>query len=261
MTSFVDGPSDGFYARSGMSRERADVLLVRGGHTPTREHARALIMAGSVTAAGQAVRKPGQLFSIDAHLAVAVGPRFVSRGGEKLDAALARFGIDARGRVCVDIGASTGGFTDCLLQRGAARVYAVDSGYGQLVPRLRQDPRVVAMERTNARYLTALPEPVELATIDVSFIGLEKILPAARALLAPGGLIVALVKPQFQGRRDEVGRGGIVRNPLVRARIVGRLAGWLVGAGFRILGLIRSPIEGGDGNHEFLFCLSDGTAP
>jgi 23S rRNA (cytidine1920-2'-O)/16S rRNA (cytidine1409-2'-O)-methyltransferase len=238
-----------------MSRVRADTLLVDRGLAESRERARALILAGAVRAGSDPVRKAAQLLPEAAVLSVAVRPRFVSRGGEKLEAALGRFALDVRGRVCADLGASTGGFTDCLLQRGAAKVYAIDAGYGQLADSLRRDPRVVVMERTNARALTALPEPIDLVTIDVSFIGLEKVLPAAAVVAKPGAPIVALVKPQFQGRRDQVGRGGLVKDPLVHAAIVGRLAGWAVRNGFEIGGLIRSPLTGGAGNREFLLLL------
>jgi 23S rRNA (cytidine1920-2'-O)/16S rRNA (cytidine1409-2'-O)-methyltransferase len=238
-----------------MARRRVDVLLVERGLVPSREKARAAVLAGQVLADGQPVTKPGQLVDEAAVLTVTARPRFVSRGGEKLAAALTTFALDVSGLVALDAGASTGGFTDCLLQAGVARVYAVDVGYGQLEYRLRTDPRVVVMERTNLRYLTALPEPVDIATLDLSFISLTKVLDPVRHLLRPGGLVVALVKPQFEARPEEVGRGGVVRDPLVHAAVLGRVAAWAVNHGFRVRGLSTSPIRGADGNREFFLLL------
>jgi 23S rRNA (cytidine1920-2'-O)/16S rRNA (cytidine1409-2'-O)-methyltransferase len=238
---------------------RLDALLVERGLFDSREQARAAVLAGEVTVAGQRLTKPGTRVPADAEVQVAARPPFVSRGGEKLDHALTVFEMDVAGRVAADIGASTGGFTDCLLQRGAARVYAVDVGYGQIDYRLRIDPRVTLLERTNARYLTAasLPEPVDLAVVDVSFISLTKVLGAVRRLLRPGGDIVALIKPQFEARREEVGKGGIVRDPQVHARVIGRVVAWCVANGLRVRGLTTSPILGGNGNREFLLWLRD----
>jgi 23S rRNA (cytidine1920-2'-O)/16S rRNA (cytidine1409-2'-O)-methyltransferase len=238
-----------------MAKVRLDALLVARGLFATREQARAAVLAGAVNVAGQAVSKPGVSVAEDVALTVTARPRFVSRGGEKLERALTVFGVAVAGRVAADIGASTGGFTDCLLQRGAARVYAVDVGYGQLDYRLRTDPRVVLLERTNARHLTALPEPVALAVIDLSFISLRKVLPAVRGLLVPGGEIVALIKPQFEAERREVGRGGIIREPLTHARVIGRVAAWCTTHGLRVRGLTTSPILGSEGNREFLIYL------
>jgi 23S rRNA (cytidine1920-2'-O)/16S rRNA (cytidine1409-2'-O)-methyltransferase len=238
-----------------MARRRVDVLLVERGLAPSREKARAAVLAGQVWADGQPVTKPGQLVDERASLSVTTRPRFVSRGGEKLAGALAAFELDVSGRVALDAGASTGGFTDCLLQAGAARVYAVDVGYGQLDYRLRTDPRVVVMERTNLRHLTGLPEPVDIATLDLSFISLTKVLEPVRRLLRPGGLVVALVKPQFEARPEEVGRGGVVRDPLVHAAVLGRVAAWAVNHGFRVRGLTTSPVRGADGNREFFLLL------
>lgn len=231
------------------------MLLVERGLMPSREKARAAVLAGQVLADGEPVTKPGQLVDEAATLAVTARPRFVSRGGEKLAGALAAFGLDVTGLVALDAGASTGGFTDCLLQAGAARVYAVDVGYGQLDYRLRTDPRVVVMERTNLRYLTSLPEPIDIATLDLSFISLTKVLEPVRRLLRPGGLVLALVKPQFEACPEEVGRGGVVRDPLVHAATLGRVAAWAVNHGYRVRGLITSPVRGADGNREFFLLL------
>mgnify|MGYP000188668143 FL=1 len=239
-----------------MAKRRLDVLLVERGLAESRERARAQIMAGRVLVADRPVSKPGTLVEETAAIRLLEMPRYVSRGGEKLEHALRRFRLEVAGKVAVDIGASTGGFTDCLLQHGAARVYAVDVGYGQLHPRLRRDSRVVVMERVNARYLASLPEPVHLATVDVSFISLTKVLPAVARLLAPGGLVLALFKPQFEARRCEVPRRGVVRDPQLHATLIGRFAAWAVGEGYRILGLARSPLPGAEGNLEFFFLLT-----
>jgi 23S rRNA (cytidine1920-2'-O)/16S rRNA (cytidine1409-2'-O)-methyltransferase len=182
------------------------------------------------------------LVAPDADIRVLAGPQYVGRGGEKLAHALEVFALDVAGLTVVDVGASTGGFTDCLLQKGAARVYAVDVGRGQLDWRLRRDPRVVVMEGVNARNLTSLPEKCDLATIDVSFISLEKVVPAVLAVLREGARIVALVKPQFQARREEVGKGGVVRDPQVHAAVLGRFIAWCAGRGLRLLGLTTSPL-------------------
>jgi len=238
-----------------LAKRRVDVLLVERGLLPSREKARAAVLAGAVLVRGQPVEKPGTLVGEEEELALKAPPRYVSRGGEKLEFALAHFGLQVQGLVAVDIGAATGGFTDCLLQHGARRVYAVDVGYGLLDYRLRQDPRVVVMERTNARYLRSLPEPVDLATVDVSFISLEKVLPAVAHLLAPGGKIVALFKPQFQARREEVGRGGVIRDPQLHAALLGRFVAWATREGFRLLGLVPSPLLGPAGNREFFLLL------
>ncbi len=181
--------------------------------------------------------------------------RFVSRGGEKLEHALTRFGIDVSGRVAIDVGASTGGFTDCLVQRGASRVYAIDVGYGQLHQRIREDTRVVVIERTNIRDLSELPERGDIATIDVSFISLTKALPNVMALVRPGADIVALVKPQFEAGKSEVRRGGVVRDPQVHAKVIGRVAWWCVNNGLRVRGVVASPLLGAAGNREFFLRL------
>src|SRR5687767_7681884 len=232
-------------------KKRLDVVLVERGLAESRSQAQALVLAGRVPG----FTKAGTPADEAAELAVDTPPRFVSRGGEKLANALEHFELDVTGEDCLDVGASTGGFTDCLLQAGAARVYAVDVGYGQIDVRLRADPRVVVMERTNLRYLDALPEPAHLATLDLSFISLTKVLGAVRSLLAPGGRVIALVKPQFEARRGEVGKGGLVRDPLTHAAVIGRVASWAVAHGFRVEGLTTSPIRGANGNREFLMLL------
>jgi 23S rRNA (cytidine1920-2'-O)/16S rRNA (cytidine1409-2'-O)-methyltransferase len=236
---------------------------VQRGLAPSREKAQAAILAGDVTVDGETVTRPAAQVRDDADVAVAAPPRFVSRGGEKLDHALTAFGLDVRGAVALDVGASTGGFTDCLLQRGAAHVFAVDVGYGQLAYRLRMDPRVTVLERTNIRNLEALPGDVRatLATIDVSFISLTKVLGPVARLLEPGSPIVALVKPQFEARREEVRRGGVVRDPRVHAAVVGRVAAWAVERGFRIRGLTTSPLLGPAGNREFFLLLRSPEEP
>jgi 23S rRNA (cytidine1920-2'-O)/16S rRNA (cytidine1409-2'-O)-methyltransferase len=234
---------------------RLDRLLVLRGLAPTREKAQAMILAGAVTVDGRPAAKAGAPVAEDADVAVAGPPHpFVSRGGVKLAAALDAFGLDPRGRVCLDVGASTGGFTDCLLQRGALRVYAVDVGYGQLDARLRADPRVAVREKVNARALSReeVPERVALAAIDVSFISLRLVLPAVAALVAPGGAIVALVKPQFEAGRGEVPRGGVVRDEAVRRRVVEEVAAAGRSLGLEVAGSVPSPIRGARGNEEFL---------
>jgi 23S rRNA (cytidine1920-2'-O)/16S rRNA (cytidine1409-2'-O)-methyltransferase len=240
------------------SRERLDRLLARRGLFASREQARRAVMAGEVEVDGRRVDKPGTLVARDAELAVA-GPlrRWVSRGGDKLEQALDKFAIDPTGWVCLDVGASTGGFTDCLLGHGAARVYALDVGYGQLDQRLRDDPRVVVMERVNARHLQPgdLPEPVRLVTVDVSFISLAKVVPALHPLLTPGGLLLALIKPQFEAGRREVGKGGVVRDEAVRARVVRETAVGLAEIGFRLRGIVDCAIRGAKGNIEAFACL------
>jgi 23S rRNA (cytidine1920-2'-O)/16S rRNA (cytidine1409-2'-O)-methyltransferase len=238
-----------------MAKSRVDALLVERGLFETREKARAAVLAGSVFSGDRPLSKPGQLLPETAEIRVAARPRFVSRGGDKLEHALTAFDLDVNGATAADLGASTGGFTDCLLQHGAARVYAVDVGYGQLDYRLRQDPRVTVMERTNARYLEALPEALDIATIDVSFISLTKVLGPLRTLLKPDANIVALVKPQFEALREEVGRGGVVRDDRARARVLGRTVAWTTEHGYRLKGLTRSPLRGPAGNVEFLLHL------
>jgi 23S rRNA (cytidine1920-2'-O)/16S rRNA (cytidine1409-2'-O)-methyltransferase len=242
-------------ARARERKERIDSALVARGLVASRQRAQAALLAGEVRVDGRPVTKPGALVAPTAAIEVVERPRFVSRGGEKLAHALEVFGVDPTGMVCADIGASTGGFTDCLLQAGARHVYAVDVGYGLLDYNLRNDPRVTVMERTNARELAPLPEPCDLAVIDVSFIGLEKVIPAVLRSLKRGGEIIALVKPQFQGRREEVGKKGVVRDPLVHAAILGRFVAWAVAQRLRLLGLTMSPLLGPAGNREFFVHL------
>ena len=232
-------------------KRRLDVLLVERGLSPSREKARAAVLAGDVLVEGSPARRAAALLPEDARIEVAKPPRYASRGGDKLEHALRVFGLDVSGLVALDAGASTGGFTDCLLQHGAAKVYAVDVGYGQLDYLLRQDARVVVLERTNIRQLETLPEAPDMATVDVSFIGLEKVLPVVARLLKPGGYIVALVKPQFQARRNEVKKGGVVRDPLVHASVLGRIVAWAANEGLRFGGLTTSPLRGPAGNKEF----------
>ncbi len=253
-------------ARARPARERLDVLLLARGLAPSRERARALIMAGEVRVAGQPATKAGMLAPVDAVIELAASAsetRFVSRGGLKLERALDAFQLDPTGCSCVDVGASTGGFTDLLLRRGAARVYAVDVGHGQLAWTLRNDPRVTVLERTNIRHLESLPELVHCAVIDVSFISLRLVLPRVATLLAPDGWVVALVKPQFEAGRAEADRGaGVIREPAVHRRVLRDLLAWLadeapdaVGRRLAPFGLIVSPITGRDGNHEYLLQL------
>lgn len=234
------------------ARLRADELLVHQGLAASRSQAKAFILAGDVRSGDRLIQKPAELLDLSTVLEVDEGPKFVSRGGFKLEAALDAFGVDVEGKVAADFGASTGGFTDCLLQRGAAKVYAVDVGYGQLDYRLREDERVVVMERTNARHLESLPELVDLVTIDTSFISLRHILPAAGRVLMTEGRVIALIKPQFEAGRDVVGRRGVVRDERVRAAVVRDIIDFAAGLGFQTGGLLRSPIIGPAGNREFL---------
>lgn len=243
-----------------MERERLDVLLVARGLAESRSLAQRLIGAGEVLVDGRVVDKPGAQVPMTATLTLAARPRFVSRGGEKLDAALERFAIPVAGRVAADIGASTGGFTDCLLQRGALRVYALDVGYGQLAWALRQDPRVVVLERTNARYVTALPERVDLIVSDVSFISVRLIYPTAVRWLREGGEIVSLIKPQFEAGRAQVGKGGVVRDPAVHRQVLVEVCAALAELGLGLRGLMVSPLLGPAGNLEFLGWWQPGAA-
>jgi 23S rRNA (cytidine1920-2'-O)/16S rRNA (cytidine1409-2'-O)-methyltransferase len=238
-----------------VAKRRIDSLLVERGLVESRAKAQALIMAGEVEVDGKTIIKSGTLVAEEAAITVLQPPPFVSRGGIKLDYALDRFQLDVSSKVAADIGASTGGFTDCLLKRGAGRVYAIDVGYGQLDYRLRQDKRVVVMERVNARYPISLPEKIDLATMDLSFISVEKVLPSVAKLLKADGYLVVLLKPQFEARRSEVGKGGIVKQPPVHARVLGRFIAWMVNHGFRLGGLAASPILGAEGNMEFFLLL------
>jgi 23S rRNA (cytidine1920-2'-O)/16S rRNA (cytidine1409-2'-O)-methyltransferase len=263
-----------------MAKVRLDVLLVERGLAESRAKAQAMIMAGQVRVADQVILKPATAVPADSHLTVDSGPRFVSRGGEKLDAALDVFPIDVTGLTCADVGASTGGFTDCLLQRGAGKVFAIDVGKGILHWKLRNDPRVVVMEETNARYVESLPESVSLVTVDASFISLKLLLPVVkRWLLPPFDLtfsrqdrlspfaqvekrkeerrsVIALVKPQFEAGKKDVARGdGVIRDPEIHKQVLLDVLGFAQREGFQILGLIRSPLLGPKGNAEFLVWL------
>jgi 23S rRNA (cytidine1920-2'-O)/16S rRNA (cytidine1409-2'-O)-methyltransferase len=235
------------------AKQRIDQLLVDRGLAESRQKAQALILAGAVMVNGQKAQKAGQTVPVDSAVELLERLPYVSRGGFKLAAALDRFRIDPTGKTCVDIGASTGGFTDCLLQRGALRVYAVDVGASQLDWRLRTDPRVVVRDHTNARYLqlTDIPEPCALAVCDVSFISVTLILPALPPVLTSNGEMVVLIKPQFEVGRDEVGKGGIVRDPSLHRAACDKVRGAMEALGYRSE-IIDSPILGAEGNREFL---------
>jgi 23S rRNA (cytidine1920-2'-O)/16S rRNA (cytidine1409-2'-O)-methyltransferase len=241
-----------------MTKERIDKLMVERGLVESRTRAQALILAGQVLVREQRIDKPGQLIDGDAEIRIkGETPRYVGRGGLKLEAALREFKIDPGGKNCIDVGASTGGFTDCLLQHGAARVWAVDVGHNQIVWRLRQDPRVVVLEGVNARSLNPeqFPCHFDLATIDVSFISLTKILPAVRSCLIDKADCVALIKPQFEVGKGEVGRGGIVTDVVKHRRVLNEIKDAALEVGFHPVGLIESPILGAEGNREFLMHL------
>ena len=234
---------------------RADQLLADRGLAESRTRAQALILAGLVYTGDRKVEKAGQALPPDAPLEVKGKDHpWVSRGGLKLDHALAHFGWDVTGAIAIDVGASTGGFTDVLLTRGAAKVYAVDVGHGQLAWKLREDERVVVLERTNARHLTAeqIPDPIDLVVCDASFIALSKVLPAALDLVKPGARLAALIKPQFEAGKGEVGKGGVVRDPAVHQRVCDDVVAWLGSIGWEVIGVTTSPITGPEGNVEFL---------
>ena len=245
-----------------MSKKRADQLLVERGLAESRTRAQALIMAGLVMSGERKIAKAGDMLAEEAPLEVRgkVHP-WVSRGGVKLDHALTQFGFEVAGAFALDVGSSTGGFTDVLLSRGAAKVYAIDVGTNQLAWKLRQDPRVVVHEQTNARQLTAeiVPEPVDIIVCDASFISLAKVLEAALRLAKPGARLVALVKPQFEAGRAEVGKGGVVRDPAVHERVCAQARAWVESRGWRVVGVTESPITGPEGNKEFLLgAINDG---
>lgn len=241
-----------------MAKVRLDVLLVERGLAESRAKAQALIMAGQVRVEDQVTLKPATSVSTDSIVTVDSGPRFVSRGGEKLQAALEAFHIDVTGWVCADVGASTGGFTDCLLQHGAAKVYAIDVGKGLLHWKLRNDPRVIVMEGTNARYVESLPEPVSLVTVDASFISLKILLPVVKKWNEERGEIVALIKPQFEAGKKDVARGdGVIRDPEIHKQVLLDVLGFVQAEGFQTRGLIKSPLLGPKGNTEFLVWLNE----
>jgi 23S rRNA (cytidine1920-2'-O)/16S rRNA (cytidine1409-2'-O)-methyltransferase len=239
-------------------RQRLDLILTERGLAASRQRARSAIMAGSVHVDDQVVDKPGALISVGCRVEVRGDDLpYVSRGGLKIEGALERFGLDIAGWVCMDVGASTGGFSDCLLQRGAGRVYAVDVGYGQIAWRLRQDPRVVVIERTNIRYLPAerIPDRIDLVAIDVSFISLKIVVPAVLKFLKPQGRLLPLIKPQFEVGKGQVGKGGVVRDPEQRARVLSELDLFFRGLGLSCSQAVPSPIEGPKGNQEFFMLL------
>jgi 23S rRNA (cytidine1920-2'-O)/16S rRNA (cytidine1409-2'-O)-methyltransferase len=251
-----------------MQRERVDVLLVKRGLAESRSQAQRLVMAGQVRADGQVVPKPSTTLAAKVQLEVEAGPQFVSRGGEKLEAALLAFRLNVSGKICADVGASTGGFTDCLLKHGASKVYAIDVGHGILHWKLRKNPRVVVMENTNVRYLESLPEEIDIITVDASFISLKLLLPVIIRWFSPSspsiagpksldssgrGNVIALIKPQFEAGRREVSRGeGVIRDPEIHRRVLNEVLQFAEGLGYGLRNLIRSPILGPKGNVEFL---------
>jgi 23S rRNA (cytidine1920-2'-O)/16S rRNA (cytidine1409-2'-O)-methyltransferase len=237
------------------------MLMVERGLAESRTVAQRLVMAGQVRVEGQVVSKPSQRVESESEIRLELGPRFVSRGGEKLDHALTSFSIRVEGKVCADVGASTGGFTDCLLQHGASRVYALDVGRGILHWRLRQDPRVVVMEGVNARHQLRLPEPIDVAVVDAAFISLELLLPVIRGWLTERGQLVALIKPQFEAGRKFVGRRGVVKDPEVRRQTVEKIMSASTALGLAPQGVLRSPLSGPKGNVEFLLWAVTGGAP
>ncbi len=244
-----------------MPKVRLDVLLVERGLAESRAKAQALIMAGQVRVAGQTTLKPATAVSSDSVLTVESGPRFVSRGGEKLDAALEAFAFHVTGSTCADVGSSTGGFTDCLLQRGAAKVYAIDVGKGILHWKLRNDPRVIVMEETNARFVESLPEHVSLVVVDASFISLKILLPVVKKWLQGIGDIIALIKPQFEAGKKDVSRGdGVIRDPEIHRQVLTDILNYAHQEGFAIQRLIKSPLLGPKGNAEFLVWLNFGNS-
>ena len=245
-------------------KKRLDILVTERGLVESREKAKTLIMAGQVYVDGQKADKPGDTFSEDAAVEVrGKGLPYVSRGGLKLEKAMREFGLQLQGCTCMDIGASTGGFTDCMLQNGAQRVYSVDVGYGQLAWSLRTDPRVVNLERTNARYLTReqVPEEIDFFSVDVSFISLTLILPAVRPLLAEHGQAMCLIKPQFEAGREKVGKKGVVRDKAVHEEVIEKICSFALENGFSVLGLTFSPVKGPEGNIEYLIYLERSEAP
>lgn len=241
-----------------VKKERLDVLVVQKELVDSRSKASAMIMAAEVLVNGQIADKPGMRVPIDAEVTLKSKPRYVGRGGIKLEAALDSFDVDVVGKICADVGASTGGFTDCLLQHDASRVYAIDVARGIIDYRLRVDDRVILLENTNARYLETLDEPVNLVVGDVSFISLRLILPAVKQWLAPTADIITLVKPQFEAGKSDVGKGGIIKDPSVRRRVLEEITAFAEEIGFNVVDIIRSPITGQKGNTEYLMWLKWG---
>jgi 23S rRNA (cytidine1920-2'-O)/16S rRNA (cytidine1409-2'-O)-methyltransferase len=242
------------------SKLRLDIALHERGLAPSREKARAMIMAGEVLVDGNMIDKPGTRINVESDLTVKNKPRFVSRGGDKLAGALVDFQFDVTDKICADVGASTGGFTDCLLQHGATKVYAIDVGYGQLDYMLRQDPRVITIERTNARYLEKLDEPVNLVVVDASFISLKMLLPPIKGWLTPQADVIALIKPRFEAGKKEVGKGGVVKDSTIHARVIEEILNFGQNQGFIVRGLTTSPLKGPAGNIEFLVWLGWGAS-
>lgn len=238
-------------------KSRLDQLLVGRGFFPSREQARRAILAGNVSVGTRIAAKPSELLDEQTAIAVKATRKYVGRGALKLESALEHFDIDVHGKTALDIGASTGGFTDCMLQRGAEKVYAVDVGYGQLDWKLRNDPRVIVLEKINARFLTRdqVPELVDVCVIDVSFISLTLILPNAMALLRPDGIILALIKPQFELQRSDVGKGGIVRDPRLHQKAQDKIVAFVNDLGHVVDGIAPAAIKGADGNQEFFACI------
>ena len=245
-------------------KERLDILIVNKGLAASREKAKAIIMSGIVYVDGQKEDKAGSMFEETANIEVRGATlKYVSRGGLKLEKAMTHFGVELKDKICMDVGSSTGGFTDCMLQNGASKVYAVDVGYNQLDYRLRTHPQVVCMERTNARYLTKeqIPEPLDFFSVDVSFISLNLILPALRPLMKEGGQAVCLVKPQFEAGKDKVGKKGVVRDPAVHLEVLEHFLEHAANAGFSVKDITFSPIRGPEGNIEYLGYLYAGEGP
>lgn len=238
------------------SKERVDIVMVDQGLAESRSQAQRLVMAGQVRVNDQLVHKPSKKIEPQDRITVEGGPAFVSRGGRKLQAALDQFDVEIQGKVCADVGASTGGFTDCLLQYGAARVYAIDVGSGLLHWKLRHDSRIVIMEQTNARYVKTLPEVIDLVVVDVSFISLKIILPVAAGWLSDQGNVIALIKPQFEVGRKHIGKGGVVRDPQLHHDVAASVLELGADLGLHTSGLIRSPLQGPKGNIEFLVWFS-----
>lgn len=238
-----------------MPKQRLDSLLVSRGLADNRSKAQAYILAGDVSVDGQIVTRAGSLFDPDVDIELKKKSPFVSRGGLKLRHALQQFGVNVMGKICLDVGASTGGFTDCLLQAGASRVYAVDVGYNQLDYKLRKDPRVIVMERINAHYPFELPEKVDLAVMDLSFISVRKVIPNVVPHLKNGANMVILFKPQFEAKRNQVGKGGVIKDPLVHAQVISDFIIWMNENSYKLLDLTVSPVTGADGNREFLIYM------
>lgn len=236
-------------------KKRLDVLVHERGLAPSREMAKRYIMAGEIRVEGELQFKPAVKVAADATITLKTPAQYVSRGGLKLETALKSFPVTVSGRVCADVGASTGGFTDCLLKNGAVKVYAIDVGYGQLADKLRQDERVVVMERTNVRYLEKLPEPVSLVVMDVSFISIRLLLPVIREWLAEPAEVISLVKPQFEAGKSDVGKGGVIKDPAIHRQVLVEVLNDVQSMGYAVKGLVQSAITGSKGNIEFLAWL------